>query len=106
MTTRKLERSEWREYFDEVAKRQPSMRVAISVMAKDLGVQPETQDGDLIGITYDSKEGYLEIGTPDVTHRIENPDEIYVQEEGGQLLSIEVLAPDGTKQVIELQPYG
>ena len=50
-----------------------------------------------------SKEGYLEIGTPDVTHRIENPDEIYVQEEGGQLLSIEVRAPDATKQVVELQ---
>ena len=103
MTTRKLERSEWREYFDEVAKRQPSMRVTVSVMAEDLGVQPETQGGDLIGITYDSKEGYLEIGTPDITHRIENPDEIYVQEEGGQLLSIEVRAPDGTKQVVELQ---
>lgn len=103
MATRKLERSQWREYFDQVAKRLPSMRVAVSVMAEDLGVQPETEDGDLIGITYDSKDGFLEIATPDVTHRIANPNEIYVQEERGELASIEVLAPDGTKQVIELK---
>jgi hypothetical protein len=104
MSTRKLEPSEWREYFDGVAKRQPSMRVVVSVMADDLGVQPEAQDAELIGITYDSKEGFLEIGTPDVTHRIDKPDEIYVQEEGGELVSVEVLAADGTKQVIELKP--
>lgn len=103
MPTRKLERSEWREYFDAVAKRMPKARVSVSVMADDLGVQPETEDGDLTGITYDSKEGFLEIATPSGTHRIENPNEIYVQEEGGELASVEVLAPDGTKQIIELK---
>ncbi len=61
MATRKLERSEWRQYFDAAAKQLPKMRVAISVMAEDLGAQQ------------------------------------------GELASIEVLAPDGTKQIIELE---
>ena len=103
MATTKLERSEWRQFFDAAAKRLPKMRVTISVMAEDLGVQPETQRGELIGITYDSKDGCLEIITPSMTHQIANPTQIFVQEEQGELASIEVLAPDGTKQIIELE---
>ncbi len=103
MPTRKLEPSEWRSYFDAAAKQLPKMRVAISVMAEDLGVQPETQKSELIGLTYDSKDGCLEIITPSMTHQIANPSEIYVQEEQGLLASIEVLTADGTKQVIELE---
>jgi hypothetical protein len=38
-----------------------------------------------------------------MTHQIANPREIFVQEEQGELASIEVLAPDGTKQIIELE---
>lgn len=106
MATRKLERSEWRQYFDAAAKQLPKMRVAISVMAEDLGVQPETEKSELIGVTYDSKDGCLEIITPSMTHQITNPTEIYVQEEQGELASIEVLTADGTKQVIELEAIG
>ena len=104
MTTRKLERSEWRTYFDRVAKRLPTMRVAVSVLGTDIGVQHETEDSALIGITYDPKDSMLEIATPNITHRIANPEEIYVQETLGELASIEVIAPDGTKQIVELKP--
>ena len=106
MPTRRLESSEWQPYFDAVAKRLPKMRVTISVMAEELGVQPETRDGELIGITFDSKDGCLEIITPSMTHQIADPTDIFVQEEEGQLASIEVLAPDGTKQVIQLEAIG
>lgn len=106
MATRELERSEWRQYFDAAAKQLPKMRVSISVMAEDLGVQPETQTSELIGVTYDSKDGSLEIITPGMTHQIASPTEIFVQEEQGQLASIEVLTADGTKQVIELETIG
>jgi len=103
MTTRKLERSEWRPYFDRVAKRLPTMRVAVSVLGADIGAQPETEDSVLIGITYDPKDGILEVATPNLTHRIANPEEIYVQERLGELASVEVIAPDGTKQIVELK---
>jgi len=103
MTTKKLERSEWQRYFDEVAKRLPSRKVAVSILGADIGAQHETENSTLIGITYDSKEDSFEVATPHITHRVADPAEIHVQEEGGELKSIEVVGPDGTKQVIELK---
>lgn len=104
MTTRKLEQSEWRRYFDQVAKQLPSMRVGISILGENIGVQLENEDSALIGITYDSNGGFLEIGTPSVTHRISRPKEIYVREQAGRLSSVEVVQEDDTKQIVELRP--
>ena len=89
MTTLKLERSEWQRYFDEVAKGLPSMRVGMSILGDDIGAQLETEDSALLGMSYDSKE---------------RPMEIYVHEKAGTLSSVEVVAQDGTKQIVELRP--
>ena len=48
MTTRKLEPSEWQAYFDDVAKRIPSMRVAVSILGENLGAQKEAEGSTLI----------------------------------------------------------
>jgi hypothetical protein len=47
MTTRKLESAEWQTYFDQVAKHLPSMRVGVSVLGDDIGVQLETENSPL-----------------------------------------------------------
>lgn len=83
MTTRKLERSEWQRYFDEVAKRIPTMRVRVSILGDNLGVQPETDDAPLIGVSYDHNDDVLTIDTANVSHRVQSPKEIYVREQGG-----------------------
>ena len=104
MTTRKLDSSEWQQYFDEVAKHLPSMQVGISIMGENIGVQPESENSLLVGISYDSNDQVLEVDAANVSHRMPKPKEIYVREEAGSLSSIEVTAQDGTKQVIELRP--
>lgn len=104
MTTRKLERSEWQRYFDEVAKRLPSMRVGVSILGDDIGVQLETEDSPLLGMSYDSNDEVFEIATSNISHRVERPKEIYVREKGGTLSSVEVIARDDTKQIVELRP--
>ena len=104
MTTRKLERSDWQRYFDEVAKHLPTMRVEVSILGDDLGAQRETEAAPLIGISFDGNDDVLTVDTANVSHRIANPSEIYVREEAGTLSSLEVLAPDGTKQIVELKP--
>lgn len=104
MTTRKLERSEWQRYFDDVAKRIPTMRVAVSILGEELGAQHETEGALLIGISYDPNDGVLTIDTANVSHRMSNPSALHVREQGGTLSSIEAVAPDGTKQIIELKP--
>jgi hypothetical protein len=103
MTTRKLEPSEWQQYFDEVAKRLPSMRVGVSILGEEIGAQLETEDGALLGMSYDPKAEVFEIATPNISHRVAKPREIYVHEKGGSLSSVEVIAQDDTKQIIELR---
>lgn len=104
MTTKKLERSEWQHYFDGVAKRIPSMRVAVSILGDDLGDQRETEGAELIGISYDHGDDVLTVDTPNVSHRVERPTEVYVREEAGTLSAIEAVSADGTKEIIELKP--
>ena len=104
MTTTKLDRSRWQRYFDEVAKKIPSMRVGVSVLGADLGAQPGAEGSALIGISWDHNDNVLTIDTPNISHRVENPSEIYVREQAGTLSCIEAVSPDGTKQIIELNP--
>lgn len=80
------------------------MRVGLSIMGEKIGVQPETEGSALIGISYDPEDEVFEIATPNVSHRVTNPEEIYVREEAGRLSSVEIISEDGTKQLIELQP--
>ena len=103
MTTRKLERSTWQKYFDDLAKRLPSMRVGVSVLGDEIGVQLQSENSALIGISYDSNDDVFEVATPDISHRVADPKEIYVREEAGMLSSVEVIARDGTKQIVELK---
>mgnify|MGYP001827116284 CR=1 FL=1 len=102
MTTKKLERSDWQRYFDQVAKNLPAMRVGVSVLGMSIGVQPETEESALIGISYDSNDDVLVVATPNVSHQIANPQEIHVREKAGTLSSVEVLTADGIKQIVEL----
>jgi hypothetical protein len=104
MTTKRLEREQWQRYFDGVAKRIPSMRVGVSILGEEIGVQPEVQGSALIGISWDHHDQVLTVDTANWSHRLEHPAQIYVQEEGGTLASIEVIDQDGTKQIVELQP--
>jgi len=103
MPTRKLESSEWQRYFDEVAKRLPSMRVGVSVLGDDIGAQLETENSPLLGLSYDSNDEVFEIATANISHRVPKPKEIYVREEGGTLSSVEIIAQDDTKQIVELR---
>jgi hypothetical protein len=103
MTTRKLENQDWQRYFDEVSKNLPTMRVGISIMGESIGVQPETEGSMLVGISYDSNDEVFEVDTENVSHRVVKPKEIFVREEAGKLSCVEVIATDGTKQIIELR---
>jgi hypothetical protein len=80
------------------------MRVAVTILGDDIGAQHETDDSALIGISYDPHDRAFEVATPNLSHRVVDPAEIYVQEEQGGLASVEVVGEDGTKQVIELKP--
>ncbi|HSN82787.1 MAG TPA: DUF5335 family protein [Polyangiales bacterium] len=103
MTTKKLKPSEWQQYFDRVAQHIPSMKVGVTILGEDIGVQPESQGSALIGISWDHNDQALTVDTADWSHRMVRPAEIFVQEEAGTLSSVEVVDQDGGKQIVELQ---
>lgn len=105
MTTRLLPRTDWTAYFDSFSRqqRQQVNYAEIRVFSPDLGAQPETTWTPLHGISFDPRTDTLEVMLDALTHRIYHPQTLYVEEEGGLLLVLDVLADDGTQQLIEIR---
>ncbi len=106
MATRKLEKSEWEGFFNEVTKHLKGVKAQLEFVSEELGDQVETEWSFLEGLSYDPKDNIFEIqfaeGRHD--HLIQNPVEIYVEEETGTVKSVEVVREDGTKFLLKLKP--
>ncbi len=103
MITRKLEPSQWQPYFDRASRRLAGGRAEIEIIGEDIGDQLQA-DITLLGLSYDPHDRALTIAGEALDHRISDPQEIYVEEDAGQLQSFEVLDQEGHKQLIKLQP--
>src|ERR1700726_2863504 len=99
----KLEKSQWRGYFDRVSKALVSKRAEIEVASLKLGDQIEAEWLPLLGISYDPKDDIIEIALEGVDHLIPKPREVYVEENGLELSSLEVIDAEGTHQIIVLK---
>ncbi len=106
MATKKLNKTEWEKYFDAVSKNLKGVEGQLEVVSEELGDQVEVEWSFLEGLSYDPKDNVFEIqfteGKHD--HLIQNPTEIYVEEEAGTLKAVEVIKEDGTKFVLRLKP--
>jgi hypothetical protein len=100
---RKLEKSDWRTYFDFLSKGLTGMRAEIEVASLELGDQIEAEWLPLIGITYDPKDDIMEVALEGVSHLIPNPREVYVDEEGLVLSRVKVIDGTGANQIIILK---
>jgi Family of unknown function (DUF5335) len=103
MSTRKLEKTEWKAYFDRMSKALEGKLAEIEVASLALGDQVEVNWLPLIGITYDPKDDLLEIALEQVDHLIPKPREIAVEEGPAGLASVEVIDADGTTQIVKLR---
>ena len=102
MTTRKLDKADWHSFLDNLTKSLAGKRAEIEVASLRIGDQIEAKQLPLLGITYDPKANVLEILLEGVDHLIHKPRELYLDEEAGQLASLEVIDADGTHQIIKL----
>src|ERR1700680_4553290 len=75
----------------------------IEVASLDLGDQIEAEWVPLIGLVYDPKDDIVEVAVEGLDHLIHKPRELYVEEEGGELSSLEVIDEDGTRSIIKLK---
>ena len=103
MSTRKLERPEWRSFLDNISKLLEAKEAEIEVGSLRLGEQVEAEWLRLIGVTYDPKDDLVEIALDGLDHMIRKPREIYIENDAGRLVSIEIVDADGVKQIVRFK---
>ncbi|HEY7661482.1 MAG TPA: DUF5335 domain-containing protein [Xanthobacteraceae bacterium] len=103
MTTRKLDKQQWRTFFDGVSTMLEGKEAEIEVASLRLGDQVEAEWLPLIGITYDPNDDVLEVALEGLDHLIPKPREIYVEDGVEGLAALEVVGADNTRQIIKLR---
>lgn len=103
MTARKLDKIQWRTFFDDFSKALEGKQAEIEVASLALGNQLEAEWLPLYGIAYDAKDDLVEVALEGLDHMIRKPREIYVEGGVGTLESLEIVDADGVKQVVRLR---
>jgi len=103
MAVKKLEKSEWEGYFNEVSKKLGAKEVQIEIVGSDIGDQVETEWQPIVGLAYDPKDNEFEVAGEKHDHLIPKPVEIYVDEDVDGLKVVEIIQEDGTKHIIRLR---
>ena len=105
MTVRKLDKENWHAFFDFISKLLKGKQVEIEVTSLALGDQVQAEWLPLLGLVYDPKDDLVEVALDGVDHMIGKPREIYLDDELGGLMSIEIIDAEGTKQIWAKSPF-
>lgn len=103
MTIRRLEKPEWRPFFDTMSKILEAQVAEVEVASLDLGDQTQAEWLPLIGITYDPRDDAVEIALDGLDHMIRKPREIYLDDGASGLTSLEIVDADGVRQIVKLK---
>jgi uncharacterized protein DUF5335 len=100
---KQLEKSRWRGYFDRMSKTLAGKRADIEVASLKLGDQIQAEWLPLLGISYDPKDDIIEIALEGLDHLIPKPRQVYVEESGLELSSLEIVDAEGNRQIVVLK---
>jgi hypothetical protein len=103
MAARKLDKAEWKPFFDGISKVLGVKQAEIEVLSLKLGDQIEAEWVQLLGLVYDPKDDILDVELEGTDHMIPKPREIYVEDGGVGLASLAVVDAEGTRQIIKLR---
>jgi hypothetical protein len=103
MATIRLDQSAWSSYADRMSKALIGMPAEVEVASLNFGVQRAAAWIPLLGILYDPRNDILAVTFEGLDHMVRHPQTIYVQEDAGQVQSIEVIGSDGTRHIIRLR---
>lgn len=103
MAIERLDRHSWHTYFDAVSKVLEGKQAEIEVNSLSIGAQIEQEYAPLLGIVYDHKSEVLEVILEGLDHTIPNVSEIYIDHDGVNLKSVQVIDQDGVQQIIKLR---
>jgi Family of unknown function (DUF5335) len=103
MTARKLNKKEWKPFFEGLSKVLGTKEAEIEVLSLNIGDQVEAEWMQLIGLTYDPKDDLLDVALEGLDHLIPRPREIYVEDGGIGLASVAAVDGEGNRHVIKLR---
>jgi hypothetical protein len=103
MALLKLEKRQWQGYFDRLSKGLVGKQVEIEVASLALGVQVGAEWLPLLGIVYEPRKDVLEIALEGLDHMIRRPREIYADEEGIVLASLEIVDGADVRHIVRLR---
>jgi len=103
MAVQKIDKRDWRAFFDWLSQGLLGARAEIEVASLDLGDQIEAEWLPLFGITYDHKDDVVEIALEGVDHLIYGPREVWADLNVGEMISFEVIDDRGVSQIIKLR---
>ena len=103
MATRKLDKNEWKTFFDRISKMLEGKQAEIEVASLGLGAQVQAEWLPLHGIAYDPKDDLMEVILEGLDHIIRTPREIYVEDGTAGLESVEIIDVDDVKQIVKLR---
>jgi len=100
---RKLEKAQWRSYFDILSNLLEATEAEIEIASLDLGDQVQAKWLPLIGIAYDPEDDVVEVALEGLDHLIYRPREVYLDDEVGGLTSLQIVDADGARQIVKLK---
>lgn len=103
MSVRKLERAEWRPFFDRLSKTLEGRRAEIEIASLSLGQQVEANWLPLIGLAYDPKDDIIEVALDRLDHLIQKPRDVFLDEEAGVVSSLEIIDADNVRQIVKFK---
>jgi hypothetical protein len=103
MTARKLDKSQWRTFFDRLSKTLEGKQAEIEVASLSLGDQVEAEWFALARHYLGPNDDLVEVALERLDHMIRKPREIYLEDWIRGLTTIEIVDADGTKQVVKLR---
>jgi hypothetical protein len=109
--TKQIPRAEWQAYFDRFTRQhlnaEPAEDVTIEVVSAAAGDQLEASTLRLLGLVYEAKSRTFQVLLEDLDHLVFDPAEIWVvEQDGGFISTIELIRPDGGKELIHIQRGG
>ncbi len=103
MTTRKLDKTQWRTFFDRLSTTLEGKQAEIEIASLRLGDQVEADWLPLLGIAYDPNDDIVEVALEGLDHLIPKPRELYAEEGPGGLTALEIIDADEVKQIVKLR---
>jgi hypothetical protein len=102
MTTRKLDKGQWKGFLDRISKLLEGKEAEVEVASLKLGDQIEAKWRPILGITYDPKDDLIDLDLDGLDHMIRHPRELYV-ENGLSIASLEIVDEEGVAQIVKFK---